>query len=57
MTESGGWKKITIHADGGCDGNPGLAVGLATVSPGSGSKAMPGTRITNDATNLLRPKS
>ena len=23
MAESGSWRKITIHADGGCDGNPG----------------------------------
>ena len=23
MAESGSWKKITIHTDGGCDGNPG----------------------------------
>jgi ribonuclease HI len=23
MVESGSWKKITIHTDGGCDGNPG----------------------------------
>lgn len=22
MAESGSWKKITIHTDGGCDGNP-----------------------------------
>jgi hypothetical protein len=28
MAESGSWKKITIHTDGGCDGNPDLAVGL-----------------------------
>ena len=23
MAESGSWKKITIHTDGACDGNPG----------------------------------
>jgi ribonuclease HI len=23
MAESGSWKRITIHTDGGCDGNPG----------------------------------
>ena len=23
MAESGNWKKITIHTDGECDGNPG----------------------------------
>jgi hypothetical protein len=23
MAESGGWKKIMIHTDGACDGNPG----------------------------------
>ena len=23
MAESGSWKKITIHTEGGCDGNPG----------------------------------
>jgi ribonuclease HI len=23
MADSGSWKKITIHTDGGCDGNPG----------------------------------
>ena len=28
----------------------------ATVSPGSGSRAMRGIRITNDATSLLLPK-
>jgi ribonuclease HI len=23
MADSGSWKKITIHTDGGCEGNPG----------------------------------
>ena len=42
MAESGSWKKITIHTDGGCDGNPGPGGWAALLRYGNYVREMTG---------------
>jgi len=42
MPESGSWKKITIHTDGGCDGNPGPGGWAALLRYGDHVREMTG---------------
>jgi len=42
MAESGGWKKVTIHTDGGCDGNPGPGGWAAVLRYGNRARELTG---------------
>jgi ribonuclease HI len=42
MAESGSWKKITIHTDGGCDGNPGPGGSAALLRYGNHVRELTG---------------
>ena len=42
MAEGGSWEKITIHTDGGCDGNPGPGGWAALLRYGSHVRELAG---------------
>ena len=42
MAESGSWKKIAIHTDGGCDGNPGPGGWAAVLRYGNHMRELAG---------------
>jgi ribonuclease HI len=42
MAESGSWEKITIHTDGGCDGNPGPGGWAALLRYGDHARELTG---------------
>ena len=42
MAESGSWKKITIHTEGGCNANPGPGGWAALLRYGNHVRELPG---------------
>ena len=54
MAESGSWKKLTIHTDGGCDGNPGPSGWAALLRHGNHVRELTGGEpaTTNDRMEL-----
>jgi len=54
MAESGSWKKITIHTDGGCDGSPGSGGWAALLRYGYHVRELTGGEpaTTNNRTEL-----
>jgi len=54
MAETGTWKKITIHTDGGCEGNPGPGGWAAVLRYGDHSREVTGGEpaTTNDRMEL-----